>query len=98
LTTATPADTRKVLKHPIFLFCPVSTAADNLPATDPAPESTLLKRLQELFSAEQWSALMIDVPFQRFVQNCTDKDQELVVAYALEVLRKRPSEEPPKLG
>lgn len=67
-------------------------------ADNPPPESILINRLCGLFTAEQWSALMSNVSFRRFVENCTDKDKELVVAYALEVLRKRPSDEPPTLA
>jgi hypothetical protein len=59
------------------------------------PESILTKGLREFFTASQWSALMTDLPFQRFMQSSNERDRDLVLAYALEVLRKRPSDEPP---
>ena len=70
------------------------STGDN-PHPDQPTDSILVKCLRELFTAEQWDALMRNVSFQRFIQNCTEKDQELVVAYALEVLRKRPLDEQP---
>jgi hypothetical protein len=70
---------------------PDSDPVNAVPQTDPL----LVKRMRGFFTPAQWEALMTNVPFQRFVQNSTEKDQELVLAYALEVLRKRPSAETP---